>query len=89
MKLDLEPDDLRPLVTTIVAEVIAQLAAADATLGTDRIGFPEAEAASLLGIPRHVLRDRRLAGEISAKLCGKRYLYSRHELLSYLAGGDR
>ena len=33
------------------------------TLG-DRLGYPEAEAAALLGIERHVLRDCRLRGEI-------------------------
>ena len=77
----------KPFVAQIVEETLAQREADEAKLG-DRLAYPEPEAAGLLGIQQHVLRDCRRRGEIEAKLCGKRYLYPRSELLRYLSDRD-
>lgn len=87
MKIDLEAADLQPLVQQIVREVIDQREADDAKLN-GRLGYTEAEAAGLLGVQPHVLRDARRRGEIHAKLVGKRYIYSRAAILAWLASED-
>ena len=49
-----------------------------------RLAYTEAEAASLVGVERHVLRDARLRHEIEASRVGKRIVYTRDELLRFL-----
>ncbi len=83
MKIAFDAQDMKPLITAVVAEVVDRLEADQAQLG-DRIGFLEAEAAALVGVEPHVLRDCRLRGEISATRVGKRIVYSRKELLRFL-----
>lgn len=86
MKLDASDiADLQPVIAAAVRSTLDQLQA-DGLRTSDRIGYPEPEAAALLGIARHVLRDSRLRGEISARLIGKRYVYSRAALIAYLEG---
>ena len=85
MKLELSNEDLRPLVRAIVSEVLAQTEADQAKLN-GRLGYTEAEAAALLGVARHTLRDCRLRGEISARLVGRKYVYSRDVLLRFSNG---
>ncbi len=68
-------DDIR----AIVAEVLDQYRQYEY-----RIGYPEAEAAAAMGIPRHRLRDARLRGEITARRVGRGYVYSRESLLRFL-----
>ncbi|OHB71982.1 MAG: hypothetical protein A2V70_18185 [Planctomycetes bacterium RBG_13_63_9] len=75
--------DLRPVVEAVVREVLSQRADAEAKLG-GRLGFTEPEAAALLGVKQHVLRDARARGEISARRVGRRYIYSRAALLDFL-----
>lgn len=53
-------------------------------LGDERLGYRESEAAEKLGLPRHVLRDARLRGEITARKIGKQYVYAKGALLKYL-----
>ncbi len=77
---------VQPIVAEAVAQTLAQIEADEARLG-DRLAYPEPEAAALLGIQPHILRDCRRRGEIEAVLCGKRFLYPRAELLRYLRGG--
>jgi len=78
---------LNPLVAKVVAQAWAQLQADEARFG-DRLAYPEPEAAALFGVAPHVLRDARRRGEISARLCGKRYIYPRSELLRFLRDHD-
>jgi hypothetical protein len=87
---------LRPLILAVVAEtvpaaVMATVAALEsqrAALPADgRLAYPEAEAARLLGLRAHQLRDCRLRGEIEASVGpGRKVLYTREQLLAYLAG---
>jgi hypothetical protein len=71
--------DLKPVIAAVVAEVLAN---ADKLNG--RLAFPEAEAAALCGLPKHVLRDCRLRGEIRGRLVGKKTVYEKSELLKFL-----
>jgi hypothetical protein len=77
----------KPFLAQFAEEIQQQRDADEARLG-DRLAYTEPEAAALLGIQPHVLRDCRRRGEISAKLCGKRYLYERSELLRFLHDHD-
>lgn len=83
MKLQFDDHDLERLIATVVARVLAEREADAATLG-DRLGYTESEAAALLGIKPHVLRDCRLRGKIKGSRVGRRILYSRDELLKML-----
>ena len=84
MNLRIDPDELRPLVQAVVEETLARIQADQSRLPSDRLAFPEAEAAALLGLKQHVLRDARLRGEITGSLLGRRYVYSRDDLLAWL-----
>ncbi len=81
MKLDLEADDLRPLVRAVVAEILGSLP----DLAPERLAFPEVEAAQLLGLPSHRLREARRRGELKGTRVGRAIVYQRGELLRYLA----
>lgn len=83
MNLHFDPADLVPLVQAVVSETLAQRDAIESRMG-GRIGYTEAEAADLLGVERHTLRDCRLRGEIAARKVGKRYVYSKQSLLAFL-----
>ena len=81
--LDLDSDDVRPLIERTVEETIRRIEADNAKIG-GQLGYPEPEAAALLGLKPHVLRDCRLRGEISASKVGKRLIYTAEELKAFL-----
>jgi hypothetical protein len=84
-QLDLPPAVLRPLIAEVVREVLAALEADRATL-PDKLAYSEAEAARLLSLNPHQLRDERLRGRIAASaIVGGRIRYTRADLLDYLA----
>ena len=84
MQVTFAEDDLRPLVEAVVTECLARLADDEARIG-DKLAFSEDEAARLIGIESHVLRDARLRGNISAsRIAGRRIRYQRQDILSYL-----
>ena|SRR5438067_975746 len=77
---------LRPLVQQVVEETIAHLERVKAMLPEGKIAFSEPEAARLLSLATHQLRDERLRGRVSASVGpGRRILYTRDQLLAYLA----
>ena len=85
MRVIFDDDDLRPLIKTIVAEALAQLADDEAKLG-DVLAFDEPTAARMLSLEPHQLRDERLRGRITAsQIVGRRIRYVREDLLEYLA----
>lgn len=87
MKLDASDiADLEPLIAAAVRATLETIHADESRLA-DRLGYPEPEAASLLGVARHVLRDARLRGELHGRLVGKKIVYSRSELVRFLEGG--
>jgi hypothetical protein len=85
VSLSFDVELLRPLIAAVVAETIAQLDADRAKLG-DRAAFSEGEAAALLGLRIHQLRDERRRKRIGHGMGpGGRILYTRNDLLDYLA----
>jgi len=93
VSLTVDPTALAPLVRAIVAEVLAQIEADAARIGADaggsgggRLCYSEEEAARLLGLEPHVLRDERRRGRIAAsQIVGRRIRYTRQDLVDYLA----
>jgi hypothetical protein len=82
--IDFDSADLRPLIAETVRAVLAEVDADRAKLSNDQLAFPEPQAAALLGLRPHVLRDCRLRGEIQAARVGKRCLYPRESLIRFL-----
>jgi len=86
LSLTLDHEALRPLIAEVVAQVLAQVEVDRARLGNDRLCYSEPEAAALLGLNPHQLRDERRRGNIGAsQVVGRRVRYSRDDLLAYLA----
>ena len=83
MKIVINENELRPLIEQVVTQTLERLDRDRARVG-DRIAFEEAEASMMLGVPRHVLRDMRLRGEVVAGKLGRRVVYSREQLLDLL-----
>jgi hypothetical protein len=85
LSLTFDAAALKPLIAAVVAETLGALEKDRAALG-DRLAWSEPEAAALLGLRPHQLRDERLRGQITAsQIVGKRIRYSRADLLAYLA----
>ena len=82
MKIILD-DELRPLIEQVVTETVNRLDAERVRLG-GRLAYAEAEAAALIGVERHVLRDARLRQEIEGSKVGKKIVYTRDQLLRFL-----
>ena len=89
VKMVLDPADLRPIIEAVVAETLTALRADEAVLPPGRLAYLEPEAAAILGIRAHQLRDARRRGEIVATKVGGRIAYERAELLNYLRRGRR
>ena len=84
MRLDVQDlEDLRPLVEQVVDVTISRLEGNSEKLG-GRLAVSEAEAAALVGVARHVLRDARLRGELIASRVGRGVVYEKTELLAFL-----
>jgi excisionase family DNA binding protein len=80
----IDPGPLAELVRRLVVEALADLDAQRQQL-PDRLAYTQAEAARLLGLHSHQLRDERRRGRISAsQIVGKRIRYTREDLLKYL-----
>jgi hypothetical protein len=78
---------LLPLIEATVEATITRLTADQGLAsGTDRLCYSEAEAAELIGLNPHQLRDERLRGRVGhSRIVGNRVAYSREDLLRYLA----
>jgi hypothetical protein len=86
LSLRLDPEALKPLIESIVAETLARLEAGRAHLD-GKLAYSEPEAARLLGLQPHQLRDERLRGRIQAsQIVGRRIRYLREDLTAYLLG---
>ena len=80
-----DPAELAPIIEATVAATVARMRDDETSLG-DKLAFDEREAARLLGLESHQLRDERLRGRIgSTTVVGKRIRYERADLLTYLA----
>ena len=85
ISMNLDAAALAPLIRQVVVETVAQIEGESAKLG-DKLAYSEPEAARLLGLREHQLRDARLAGRIEcSQITGRRIRYTREDLLRYLA----
>ena len=76
---------LEPIIAATVAATLAALQSDESRIG-DRLAYTEPEAARLLSLKPHQLRDERLRGRIGASgVVGKGIRYTREDLLGYLA----
>ncbi len=87
LSLHLDPQTLAPIIRATVSETLAQLEADRQQIPANgRIAFTEEEAARMLGLESHQLRDERRRGRIAASsIVGRRVRYTREDLLAYLA----
>ncbi len=84
--LVVSPESLRPLIATVVSEAIRSMESDRQTMEAGRLAYSEAEAAGLMGMRVHQLRDERLRGRIAAsQIVGNRVRYTQRDLLDYLA----
>ena len=83
MRFEFDVETLRPVIQQVVAETVAQLEAEQSKFN-GRIAYTEAEAAALLGVQPHALRDLRRMGEIEASKIGRRIVYMRTDLVEFL-----
>ena len=83
LKIQFDREDLQPLVHLAVAEALDRLEADRAKL-SGRLAFTEPEAAVLLGVKPHVLRDCRRRGELQGAKVGSKIVYTRDDLVEFL-----
>lgn len=86
MNITIDDDSLAELVRRVVLATIAEM---EQRRGPgDRLAYTEEEAAALIGMKRHALRDERLRGRIQAAMvAGKRPRYTLADLTDYLSAG--
>ncbi len=77
--IQVDPADLRPVLESVVREILGLL---DWPAG--RLALTEPEAAAAMGVPRHVLRDARLSGELVGRRVGRRVVYTRCDLIAFV-----
>lgn len=77
---------LRPLIRSVIEEVLRGQQEAAAALGAgEQLGYPEARAAALLGMNSWQLRDERRRGRIAGYRGPRgRIYYTREDLLAYV-----
>lgn len=80
MNLRLDDQELRALVAEVAAQLLGELL--DWPVG--RIALTEEEAANACGVRRHVLRDLRLKKAIQSRKLGRKYVYTRQDILQAL-----
>lgn len=84
MQVTIDPAELAPVIAATVEATLIRFGADQAKL-TERLAFNESEAARLLDLEPHQLRDARLRGELAAsRITGRRIRYTRQDLLDYL-----
>lgn len=77
IQLTIDRHLLRELVEDVLRETIGVL-----DWPSGRIALDEGEAAEACGVRRHVLRDMRLTGQIKAQKLGRKFVYTREDLLA-------
>ena len=83
LKISFDCEDLRPLVQLAVAEALDRLEV-ERMKFNGRLAYSEVEAADLLGLAKHQLRDVRLRREIEHTRIAGRVFYTREQLSDFL-----
>lgn len=82
--INFEAEDFAPLVRQIVAETLTSMQSKFDEMGK-RLAFTEEEAAEMIGLKSHQLRDERRRGRIQAsQIVCRAIRYSREDILRYL-----
>lgn len=85
MQLQLSQDDVRPLVQAVLTEAIRNFESQKSTTA-DKLAYNEPEAARMLSLKPHQLRDERLRGRIGfSSIVGRQVRYTQADLMAYLA----
>jgi len=84
MSVSIDIDAFRPLVELVVQTTLNAVRDAESQLPIGRLAFNEEEAANLLGVAKHVLREARYDGKVSGSRVGRGVVYQRDELLAFL-----
>lgn len=77
-------DALRPLIKAVVVETLAEVEQDRQRIPADRLAFTEAEAAAMLGLNYHQLRDMRKEDGIAHTRIGKKIRYTPDDLHAIL-----
>lgn len=87
MRLEItEIHGLQQLIEQVVSEVLGRIEKSGIGKRSDgRLAYSESEAASLLGVAKHVLRDVRYRGGIHARKVGREWRYSYDDLVKFLS----
>ncbi len=84
VSLQIDPESLRPVIEQAVEAALARVEEARAIAGA-KLCYSEAEAAAMLELQPHQLRDERLRGRINASsIVCRRIRYMREDLVNYL-----
>jgi excisionase family DNA binding protein len=84
--LPVSADALRPLIRATVVETLAAVETDRERIPADRLAYTEHEAAAMLGLNYHQLRDLRKRGGIAhTRVVGNQIRYLRDDILAYLA----
>ena len=76
----LDQETLEPLIDAVVQRTLAQCRHVNEN-GEERLAWSEKEAAELLGMKVWVLRDLRLDGAVQATQIGRRWFYTKDQLM--------
>lgn len=83
--ISFDAESLKPIIEQTITAVLAKIESQRSAMN-EQLAFGEAQAAQLLGLKVHQLRDERLRGRIGhVKGVGGRIFYQREHLLTYLA----
>lgn len=89
MNLQIDPNAFESLVERVVASCLDRIANATQPtppILTEQLVYSETQAAKLLGLNVHQLRDERRRGRIShGRTIGKRVAYSMSDIQNYLS----
>jgi hypothetical protein len=85
----LTKEETEKLIDLAITRAVAAALDINPKLSKNRLAYSEPEAASILGVNPHVIRDARLRGEIRATRVGGRLAYTRDDLCSYLERGKQ
>ncbi|NLX55876.1 MAG: helix-turn-helix domain-containing protein [Planctomycetaceae bacterium] len=84
----LDRETLKPLVNEVVRQTLAECREMFESQPA-RLAWKEDEAAQLIGMQPHQLRDRRLEGRVLATKIGRSWYYCREELMKLFADRRR
>ncbi len=80
MKLQFDPNDLRPIIAECVAATIREIETIRVQF-SEKLLHTEPEAAAILGLKPGHLGDLRRRGEVPHQKLGERVFYSRTDIL--------